>query len=156
MPHYRLVRRWKNRCTKNLDIPLFPGYLFVRIASVERIRVLEVPTVVSIVGSGREPMALPDFEIESLRAGLHLRHAEPHPHLQIGQRARIRGGALAGMEGVVIRKNNSLRVVVTLDLIMQSVSVEGDGNELEPVPLRRAGLEKHFDSRGLQQPFAIS
>jgi len=133
MPHYRVVRRWKNRCTKASDIPLFPSYLFVRIASAERIRVLEVPSVISIVGRGREPLPLPDFEIESLRAGLHLRHAEPHPHLAVGQRARIRGGALTGMEGVVVRKNNSLRVVLTLDLIMQSVSVEVDGDELEPI-----------------------
>jgi transcription antitermination factor NusG len=133
MPHYRVVRRWKNRCTKTLDVPLFPGYLFVRIAPPERIRVLEAPSVISIVGSGREPLALPEFEIESLRAGLHLRHAEPHPHLVVGQRARIRGGALAGMEGVVVRKSNSLRVVLTLDLIMQSVSVEVDGDELEPI-----------------------
>jgi transcription antitermination factor NusG len=133
MPHYRVVRRWKNRCTKTFDIPLFPGYLFVRIASTERIRVLEVPSVISIVGRGRELLPLPDFEIESLRTGLHLRQAEPHPHLVVGQRARIRGGALAGMEGIVLRKNNSLRVVLTLDLIMQSVSVEVDGDELEPI-----------------------
>jgi transcription antitermination factor NusG len=133
MPHYRVVRRWKNRCTKTSDIPLFPSYLFVRIAPAERIRVLEVPSVISIVGRGREPLPLLDFEIESLRAGLHLRHAEPHPHLVVGQRARIRGGALAGMEGVVVRKSNSLRVVLTLDLIMQSVSVEVDGDELEPI-----------------------
>jgi transcription antitermination factor NusG len=121
LPHYRVVRRWKNRCTKISDIPLFPGYLFVRIAPVERIRVLEVPSVISIVGRGREPLPLPDPE------------AEPHPHLTVGQRARIRGGALAGMEGVVVRKSNSVRVVLTLDLIMQSVSVEVDGDELEPI-----------------------
>jgi transcription antitermination factor NusG len=144
MPHYRVIRRWKNRCTKNLDLPLFPGYLFVRIAAAERIRVIEVPSVVTIVGRGREPVALPDSEIESLRAGLHLRHAEPHPHLAVGRRARIRGGPLSGMEGVVVRKSNSLRVVLTLDLIMQSVSVEVDGSELEAVsgaPLLRSAWE---------------
>jgi len=150
-PHYRVVRRWKNRCTKTSDIPLFPGYLFARIAPAERIRVLEVPGVISIVGRGREPVALPEFEIESLRAGLHLRQAEPHPHLTVGQRARIRGGALAGMEGVVVRKSNSLRVVLTLDLIMQSVSVEVDGDELEPicgVTLQLIAFEtKHSESR---------
>ena len=160
MPHYRVVRRWKNRCTKNLDLPLFPGYLFVRIVPAERIRVLEVPSVVTIVGSGRAPMALPDFEIESLRAGLHLRCAEPHPHLVVGRRARIRGGPLSGMEGVVVRKNNNLRVVLTLDLIMQSLSVEVDGSELEAVsgaPLLRSGGEtKGCESWGFQQPLAIS
>lgn len=132
MPCYRVVRRWKNRCTKTLEIPLFPGYLFVKIAAAERVRVLEVPGVVSIIGKGREPMPLPAFEIESLRAGLHLRQAEPHPYLVVGQRARIRNGALAGMEGVMVRKKNGLRVVLTLDLIMQSVAVEVDGEDLEP------------------------
>jgi transcription antitermination factor NusG len=160
MPHYRRVRRWKNRCTKTLDVPLFPGYVFVRIAPAERIRVLEVPSVISIVGRGREAVALPDSEIESLRAGLQLRCAEPHPHLIVGRRARIRGGPLSGMEGVVVRKNNNLRVVLTLDLIMQSVSVEVDGNELEPLSgaaLLPPGWEtKGCESQRLQQPFAIS
>src|SRR5260370_7253546 len=133
MPQYRVVRRWKNRCTKTSDIALFPGYLFVRIAPAERIRVLEAPSVISIVGRGREPLPLAEFEIESLRAGLHLRHAEPHPHLVVGQRARIRAGALAGMEGVVVRKSTTLRVVLTWHLIMQSFSVALDVYELEDI-----------------------
>jgi transcription antitermination factor NusG len=76
---------------------------------------------------------LPEGEVEALRSGLHLRQAEPHPLLTVGQRVRIRSGALAGMEGVVVRKKNSLRVVLTMDLIMQSVAVEVDGEELEPL-----------------------
>jgi transcription antitermination factor NusG len=74
---------------------------------------------------------MPDAEIDALRAGLSLRHAEPHPLLTVGQRARIRSGALAGMVGIVVRRKNSLRVVLTMDLIRQSVAVEVDGAELE-------------------------
>jgi transcription antitermination factor NusG len=76
---------------------------------------------------------LPDVEVEALRTGLNLRRAEPHPLLTIGQRARIRSGALAGLEGIVVRKNNSLRFVLTMDLIMQSIAVEVDAEELEPI-----------------------
>jgi transcription antitermination factor NusG len=132
LPLYRSARRWKNRTVADVELPLFPSYIFVRIGRYERVRVLEVPGVLSIVG-GREPAPLPEFEIESLRAGLHLRQSEPHPYLVIGERARIRTGALAGMEGVLIRKKNNLRVVLTLDMIMQSVAVEVDADDLEAV-----------------------
>jgi transcription antitermination factor NusG len=117
-----------------LELPLFPGYIFVRIGCAERIQVLEVPGALQVIeGAGRQLAPLPDEEIEALRSGAHIRHAEPHPLLTVGQRARIRSGALAGMEGIVVRKSNSLRIVLTLDLIMQSISVEVDGEELEPL-----------------------
>jgi hypothetical protein len=68
------------------------------------------------------------------RAGLHLRAAEPYPLLTVGQRARIRAGALVGMEGVVVRKKNGFRVVLTLEHIMQSIAVEVAAEDLEPMP----------------------
>jgi transcription antitermination factor NusG len=132
LPLYQVRRKWRNGATETLDLPLFPGYLFVRIDHSERVRVLESPGVLSFVGgTGGKPASLPETEIDALRSGLSLRHAEPHPLLTVGQRARILSGALAGMEGVVVRKKNSLRVVLTMDMIMQSVSVEVDGSELE-------------------------
>jgi transcription antitermination factor NusG len=134
LPLYHPRRRWSDGTTVTLDLPLFPGYIFVRIDRSERVRVLEVPGVLTIVGGpGRQPAPLPEAEIEALRAGLHLRRAEPHPLLTAGQRARIRSGALAGMEGVVVRQKGSLRVVLTVNLILQSVAVEVDGAELEPI-----------------------
>ena len=132
LPLYHVQRKWSDGSTVTLDLPLFPGYLFVRIDRSERVRVLEVPGVLTFVGgTGRRPASLPEAEINALRTGLPLRHAEPHPLLTVGQHARIRSGALAGMEGVVVRQKNSLRVVLTMDLIMQSVSVEVDATELE-------------------------
>lgn len=132
LPLYHPQHRWNSGCLATLDLPLFPGYIFVRIDRTERVRVLEVPGVLTVVGgTGRQPAPLPEAEIEALRAGLPLRRAEPHPLLTVGQRARIRSGALAGMEGVVVRQKSSLRVVLTVDLIMQSVAVEVDGSELE-------------------------
>ena len=70
---------------------------------------------------------------------------EPHPFLKVGERVRIRGGALAGMEGVVVRSKNHIRVIISLDLIMQSVSVEVDWDELEPVG-RSAGIPAYLAS----------
>ena len=134
LPVYRSPRKWRNGLKVVLDLPLFPGYIFVRINRTERVRVLEVPGVLAIVGGTAGEMApLPETEVEALRSGLHLRQAEPHPLLTIGQRVRIRSGALTGLEGVVVRKKNSLRCVLTMDLIMQSIAVEVDGEELEPV-----------------------
>jgi transcription antitermination factor NusG len=132
VPLYQARRKWRDGSKVTVDLPLFPGYVFVRIDRSERVRVLQVPGVLSVVGgTGRQPASMPDAEIDALRAGLSLRHAEPHPLLTVGQRARIRSGALAGMVGIVVRRKNSLRVVLTMDLIRQSVAVEVDGAELE-------------------------
>jgi len=134
LPLYQAQRKWNNGLRVNLSLPIFPNYIFVHVAWRERVRVLEVPGVHSIVeGTGREPALLSDAEIDCLRSGLHLRNAEPHSLLTVGQRVRIRSGALFGMEGVLERRKSSLRVVLTVDFIMQSVAVEVDEGELEPL-----------------------
>ena len=132
LPLYTVTKRWKNRTTQKIELPLFTGYIFARIALTERVRVLEVPTVVSIVASGRELLPLPDNEIDTLRLGLQLRQVDPHPYLKVGNRARIRSGPLAGLEGVVIRKDGNLRVVVSVECIMRSFTVQVYADELEP------------------------
>jgi transcription antitermination factor NusG len=106
--------------------------VFVRIHPRERVRVLEVPGVLSLVGFGRNLAPLPDFEIEALRGGLGQRKIEPHPYLVVGERVRIKAGSLMGMEGVLVRKKNNFRVVLALDLIMQCVAVEVDADDVEP------------------------
>jgi transcription antitermination factor NusG len=133
LPLYSSRRRWKDGSKTILELPLFPSYIFVRIALENRVRVLEVPGVVSLVCCGKNPVSLADSEVERLREGLHLRHAEPHPFLVIGERVRIRVGPLAGMEGVLLRENNNLRVVLTLGQIMRSVAVEVDRSDLEQI-----------------------
>ena len=132
LPLYRTQRKWKDGSKVTLNLPLFPGYLFVHIRKSERVPVLQVPGVLSLVGgTGRQPASLPEAEINALRSGLPLRRAEPHPLLTVGQRARIRSGALAGKEGVLVRRKNSLRLVLTMELIQRSVAVEVDESELE-------------------------
>ena len=133
LPLYATRHRWRNRCEMNLELPLFPNYVFVRIEPRERVRVLQVPGVLSLVGFGRILAPLPDFEIEALRSGLGQRRIEPHPYLVIGERVRIKAGAMTGMEGVLVRRKNNFRVVLALDVILQCVAVEVDADDLEPV-----------------------
>src|SRR6266705_5317316 len=117
LPLYSSVRRWKDRRVR-LELPLFPGYVFVRLALRDRLRVVQIPSVVRLVGFNGQPAAVPDEEIQSLRSGLSqgLR-AEPHPFLTVGRRVRITGGPFAGLEGILNRKKSTLRVVVSLELI---------------------------------------
>jgi transcription antitermination factor NusG len=131
LPVYRTVHYWKNRTRATLDLPLFPCYVFVRVAQNLKGRVLSVPGVLSFVGSHREAWPLPDFEIETLRAGLGQLNAEPHPYLETGDRARIRSGPLSGMEGVLVQKKNGPRVVLTIEAIKRSISIEVELSNLE-------------------------
>src|SRR5712664_2691735 len=97
LPLYSSVRRWKDRRVQ-LELPLFPGYVFVRIAVGARLRVLEVPGVVRLVGFNGQPYPLSDGEIESLRKGImNGSRIEPHPYLSVGSRVRIKSGPLAGV-----------------------------------------------------------
>lgn len=134
LPLYSAVHRWKNRCQARIELPLFPNYVFIHIDPVQRVRVLEVPGVLSLVGFGSRPAELPDFEIEALRSGIGERRIEPHPYLAVGQRVVINGGPMMGMEGIFVRRKNNCRVVLSLDAIMRSVAVEVDADELEPAP----------------------
>jgi transcription antitermination factor NusG len=132
LPLYRTTRQWKKSLPVVLELPLFPTYVFARIGRQARGAVLGTPGVLSIVGSAREPWPLPDFEIEALRSGLLERKIEPHPYLIVGERVRIKAGVMTGVEGVLVRKKNEFRVVLTLDTITQSVAVEVDANDVEP------------------------
>jgi transcription antitermination factor NusG len=134
VPLYESVRRWKDRKVR-LQLPLFPGYVFVRLALPDRLRVLEVPGVARLVGFNGLPCALPDSEIEALKAGLASGvRAEPHPYLTVGRRVRVKTGPLAGVQGVLTRKKNGARLVISLDLIMRSVAVDVDALDVESLP----------------------
>jgi transcription antitermination factor NusG len=131
LPLYRTQHRWKDGSRVMVDLPLFPGYVFVREDSRNRVGVLAVPGVVSLIGTALRPAPLQDIEIEKLRTGLDPMRAEPHPLITVGQRVRIKTGALAGVEGIVIRKKSGIRVVLTLSLLMQSIAIEVDGDDVE-------------------------
>lgn len=131
LPMHRTVHCWKNRTRAELELPLFPSYVFVRISPEMKGKVLSVPGALSLVGSKREPWPLPDSEMEILRAGLNQCKPEPHPYLSFGDRVRITDGPLAGMEGIYSERKNGARVVLTIPQIMRSFSVEVELRHLE-------------------------
>ncbi len=131
LPTYRAVHRWRNGVKAELDLALFPGYLFVRIALRDRMRVLKVPGLVALVGFGGVPMALPDSKVEALRSGLQLR-CEPHPFLRTGLRVTVKSGPLLGMSGILLdRRQNGYRLVVSVELIQQACAIEVDACDVE-------------------------
>jgi transcription antitermination factor NusG len=133
LPLYSSLRRWKDRRVR-LELPLFPGYVFVRIALRDRLGVVQIPSVVRLVGFGGLPATLPDTEMEVLRAGLSRSAiATPYPFLPVGRRVRIMGGPFAGLEGVLQRRKSNLRVVVSLNLIQRSVAVDVDAADVQPI-----------------------
>jgi transcription antitermination factor NusG len=133
LPLYRSRRVWKDRRVF-LDLPLFPGYLFARFALPARLRVLDVPGVVRLVGFNGQPHPLVESDIETLRAGMRSAACmQPHPYLTVGSRVRIARGPLEGMEGILVRKKNICRLVLSLELIARSAAVEVDAADIERV-----------------------
>ena len=126
LPLYEKMSRWKDRRVK-LELPLFSGYVFVRMTLEEKVRVLQVPGVVRLVGFGGQLASLPEEEMEALRSGLSgALHAEPCPYLQVGSRIRLKSGPLRGMQGVLLKKKSGYRFVISFELIQRSIAVEVD------------------------------
>jgi transcription antitermination factor NusG len=133
LPTYHSSRIWKNRQKVKVELPLFPTYLFVRIDQAERGRVLRTPGVRQLVGNSREPLSLPDREIEFLRTSLLEQKAEPYAGLVEGQRVRIKSGSMRGVEGFLVRKSSEWRFILTVQLIHHHVALEVDASTLEPI-----------------------
>ncbi len=137
LPLYSSVRRWKDRRVR-LDLPLFPGYVFVHLELRTRLRVLQVPGVARLVAFGGLPAALPDEQVEALRAGLHGQlRVQPHPYLAVGRRVKVVRGPFQGGEGILVRKKGIFRVILSLELLKRSVAIEVDTADVEPLPLLR-------------------
>lgn len=131
LPLYRSVRRWSDR-RKELELALFPGYVFVHMALENKLRVLQLPGAVRFVSFQGQPAVLQTEEIEDLRDRLSRGgKIEPHPYLRAGRRVRVRSGALAGLEGMVMRRKDCCRVVFSIDLIQRSMAIEVDEADLE-------------------------
>ena len=131
LPKYASVRRWKDRRVR-LELPLFPGYVFVRLALRDRLQVLKIPGVAKLVGFNGTPTALPEEEITALRASLASGvRAEPHPYLTAGRRVRIKAGPLTGLEGILLHRKGNVQVVLSVDLLQRSISIDMDLADLE-------------------------
>ena len=134
LPTYQTIRVWKNRQRMKIVLPLFPTYLFVHIDPRQRAKVLQAPGVLQIVGNGRESVPLPDAEIELLRSGLREERIEPYRDLIVGTKVRIRSGVMQGVEGTLVKKNDSMRFVLTLKLINQHAAIQVSAEDLETIP----------------------
>ena len=136
LPVHRSRNRWRNGVTADVEIPLFPCYLFVRVPLCDRLRLLGLPGVIGFAVNSAHPTALPQKDIEALRALSVVCRAEPHPFLKEGDRVRLVAGPLTGMEGILSRRKQELRVVLSLDFIMRSVAVEVSEFDIEPIASR--------------------
>jgi transcription antitermination factor NusG len=133
LPLYESMRRWKDRRIW-LQTPLFPGYVFVRLALRDRLQLLQTPGIVRLVNFNGHPAPLREDDIQAIRTCLgRSRRVEPHPYMHAGLRVRVMNGPLQGLEGVLLRRKNKTRFVLSFDLIMRSVAVEIDEIDLGPV-----------------------
>jgi transcription antitermination factor NusG len=136
LPVYRAEHRWKDR-TKVISIPVFPCYLFLRIDFDRKVEILRTPGVFWLVESGGRACAVPDSEVEAVRRITQSSaKIEPHRYLRCGDRVRVREGALAGLEGVLVQVRNGHRVVLSVELLQKSIAVEVDFSSVERINLR--------------------
>jgi transcription antitermination factor NusG len=133
LPLYRTWHRWKDR-RKQVELALFPGYIFVRIEEQNKLQVLKTPGAVNLVSFNGKLAAVPEPEIEALRNALDNEIcAEPCPYLRVGRKVRVVSGPMAGAEGILARKKDKYRVVISVEVLMRSVALEIDGTDLEAV-----------------------
>lgn len=133
LPTFERVARWTDR-VKRSRAPLFPGYVFVQATAVERVQVLATAGVVSLVSRAGKAVTLSAEDVERLRACcLQAHNIEPHPYLRIGRRVRVKHGPFCGWEGTLVEKQNSRRLIVSIEQIMKAVSVNIDGADVEAI-----------------------
>lgn len=133
LPTVRRLSQWKDR-KKEIDVPLFSGYCFVRFGKETKSSVQKVAGVVEIVGSGGRPEPIPDGEIENLKTLMSsVLPYDPHPYLHEGMTVEVVRGPLRGVRGVLLRKEKRHRLVVGIRLIQQAAAVEIDVRDVEPV-----------------------
>lgn len=142
LPTYKANKRWRGR-VREVNAPLFPGYVFCQFDVQKRLPVLVTPGVLALVGRGRVPSPVDEVEIANLRtvvsSGLG---AEPWPYLEVGQKIRIENDSLHGLEGILIQFKGNHRIVVSVSLLRRSVALEIDRCCVSPLgPSRNAAFK---------------
>ena len=147
LPLYKSVRRWKDR-TKVLSVPLFSCYIFLKGGLERRWDILNTPGIYDLVSSGGQPIAIPTHEIDAIQqvvnSGFRL---EPHPLLRIGERVKIKLGPLAGLQGLLVRKRNIYRLVLSVEMLGRAAAVEVDSFLVERLDNSRVvqrGVSAHI------------
>jgi transcription antitermination factor NusG len=144
LPQYRAIHRWKDR-RKELEVPLFPNYVFIQGGLDRMLNILTTPGVHSLVSWGGRPADIPQDEIDAVRRLVEspLR-IQPHPYIKCGDRVRIKSGPLEGIEGILVRSKSAYRLVLSVEMLSRSAAVEVDASMVERVrgsePDRRDAL----------------
>jgi transcription antitermination factor NusG len=151
-PSYKAERRWSDR-TKQVDHFLFPGYIFCLFDPNDRLPILTAPGVVDVVGFGKTPEPIPTLEIERVRrmvdSGLLV---TPYPYLNVGQAVLIERGPLSGVEGILVEVKGNVRLVVSVNLLQRSVSVEIDRQSIRPIQTLSTELGQRKSARTPSNP----
>jgi len=163
LPVYESIRQWKDR-RKVLSLPLFPCYVFVRGGLDRRLQVVTTPGIHMILTHGDRVALIPEAEIAGIRRSVECNYrVEPHPFLRCGERVRVRRGSLQGVEGLLVRKKSLYRLVLSVDMLAQSVAVEIDAADVEPLssPELSAGSEAGSSAGsawglGLRKPDSVT
>jgi transcription antitermination factor NusG len=133
LPLYTSRRRWSDRI-KRVDLPLFPGYVFSRFASSDRVPVLKTPSVIGIVGVGSTPTPIDDSEIDAIQRVVKSGSSvSPHPYLKVGQTVRINDGCFYGIEGIIADVRGRDHLILSVGLLQRSVAVEIDSASVTPI-----------------------
>jgi transcription antitermination factor NusG len=149
LPLHKCRRRWSDRF-KEIEFPLFPGYVFCRLNPLDRLPILMIPGVSLIVGMGKTPVAIDEAEIAAIhsavKSGLS---SQPWPFVQIGQRVRIEHGPLCGLEGVLLDFKEHHRLVLSVTLLQRSIAVQVEDAWVMPIP------QHHWTYTGPVSPSAV-
>jgi transcription antitermination factor NusG len=157
LPLYATAHRWKDR-TKLLSLPLFPCYVFLKGGLDRRLDIVTTPGFYSLVSSAGQPLAIPPDEIEAVRRAVKSgARVDPHPFLKCGERVRVKCGALTGMEGILVRKKNLYRLVLSVEMLGKAVAVEVDAflvERLNTIPSGNYGwaTRRRPQMRGRKSP----
>jgi transcription antitermination factor NusG len=133
VPLYRSRNQWTDR-TKEVELPLFPGYVFCKMDPNNRLPILVIPGVIGFVSIGRMPASVPEQEILAVQNVVKSGLAYQPCAFLTGQRVRVDDGPLCGLEGVVVEVKNAYRLIISIQLLRRSVSVEIDQDHLAPIP----------------------
>jgi transcription antitermination factor NusG len=149
LPLYKIRHRYGAR-SKVAELPLFPGYVCCRFDALTRLPILTTPGVIRVLGAGNIPIALSEVEINSLQTVINARLSiQPFPFVDAGQRVRINGGALAGVEGIVLSCKQPLRLVLSITLLRRSVLLEIDRDQVSAEEGRALGESRLSTSSGV-------
>jgi transcription antitermination factor NusG len=143
LPLVCATHQWRDRA-KQLSLPLFPCYVFIRGGFERRLQILSTPGIINVVGCAGDPATIPQAQIDSVRRMIEspLR-VEPHPFLQCGDKVRVEAGPLRGIEGLLVRQKNVFRLVVSVEILGRAAAVEIDISCVKRIGIFPVAMQSH-------------